>query len=123
MKSTQRGIDCAVDLRAADSALRQVPACQRLTFLLAPRPIARPFTPDAAVVRTRVALLIVAAFFQLFDGLQVVATGALRGTGNTRTPMICHVVGYGLLGLPLDVFSAFTATAEPLDYGSGSASL
>ena len=35
-------------------------------------------------------LLRIAAFFQFFDGLQVVATGALRGAGNTRTPMLCH---------------------------------
>jgi MATE family multidrug resistance protein len=82
-------------------------SCAALTFLLAPRSIARLFTPDPAVIRTGAALLIVAAFFQLFDGLQVVATGALRGTGDTRTPMICHLGGYGLIGLPLGCFLCF----------------
>ena len=42
-----------------------------------------------------------AALFQLFDGIQTVATGALRGTGDTRTPMLCHMLIYWLLGLPL----------------------
>jgi MATE family multidrug resistance protein len=46
-------------------------------------------------------LLRIAAFFQLFDGLQVVATGALRGAGDTRTPMVCHFSGYWVIGLPL----------------------
>jgi len=52
-------------------------------------------------------LLFVGAFFQLFDGLQTVATGALRGMGDTRTPMICHAVMYWLIGLPLGYFLAF----------------
>jgi MATE family multidrug resistance protein len=63
--------------------------------------VARAFTTDRAVIRTAIALLAVAAAFQLFDGIQTVATGALRGTGDTRTPMICHLVGYWLIGLPL----------------------
>ena len=50
---------------------------------------------------TGVSLLFVAAIFQLFDGLQVVATGILRGTGDTRTPMLCNLVGHWLLGLPI----------------------
>ena len=45
--------------------------------------------------------LLVAALFQLFDGLQVVATGILRGTGDTRTPMLSNLIGHWLLGLPV----------------------
>jgi MATE family multidrug resistance protein len=52
-------------------------------------------------------LLFVAAFFQLFDGLQAVATGALRGSGDTRTPMICHLIGYWIVGLPLGYVLCF----------------
>ena len=48
-----------------------------------------------------------AAFFQLFDGLQVVATGAMRGVGDTRTPMLCHFAGYWLIGMPLGALLAF----------------
>ena len=58
-------------------------------------------------MRPPVPLLRVAAFFQLFDGLQVTATGALRGAGDTRTPMLCHFAGYWILGLPLGAFLCF----------------
>jgi MATE family multidrug resistance protein len=63
--------------------------------------IVRLFTSDPAVVTTGVALLMVAALFQLSDGVQVVTTGALRGTGDTRTPMVANLVGHWILSLPL----------------------
>jgi MATE family multidrug resistance protein len=72
-----------------------------LTLLTAPRLIARLFTPEAGAIAAAVTILRIAAFFQLFDGLQVVTTGALRGAGDTRTPMLCHFAGYWLIGLPL----------------------
>jgi multidrug resistance protein, MATE family len=72
-----------------------------------PAYVARAFTTDRAVIRTAVALLAVAAAFQLFDGIQAVATGALRGAGDTRTPMICHLLGYWLIGLPLGYVLCF----------------
>jgi multidrug resistance protein, MATE family len=72
-----------------------------MSFLLLPDPILRIFTFDTQVISTGVSLLLVAAVFQLFDGLQVVATGVLRGTGDTRTPMICNLIGHWLLGLPV----------------------
>jgi MATE family, multidrug efflux pump len=78
-----------------------------LALLLAPGVIARVYSPDPAVIRASASLLFVGAFFQLFDGLQTVATGALRGAGDTRTPMICHAVLYWLVGLPLGSFLCF----------------
>lgn len=72
-----------------------------LTLLFAPEWIARVFTPEAEIIAAGAALLRVAAFFQLFDGFQIVTTGALRGAGDTRTPMLCHFAGYWLIGLPL----------------------
>jgi MATE family multidrug resistance protein len=79
-----------------------------LILLTAPRWIARLFTPEADVINAAAALLRIAAFFQLFDGLQVVTTGALRGAGDTRTPMACHFAGYWLIGLPLGVWLCFS---------------
>ena len=78
-----------------------------LAFLFFPRLIARIFTPDEAVVRIGAALLVVVAVFQLFDGIQTVVTGALRGAGDTRTPMVCHFLAYWLIGLPLGYVLCF----------------
>jgi multidrug resistance protein, MATE family len=72
-----------------------------------PKVIARVFSPDPAVVRIGAALLLVAAAFQLFDGVQVVTTGALRGAGDTKTPMLANFVAYWFIGIPLGYFLCF----------------
>ena len=72
-----------------------------------PRIIVRIYTPDPVVIEAATGLLFVGAFFQLFDGLQTVATGALRGAGDTRTPMLCHLIFYWFLGLPVGAFLCF----------------
>lgn len=77
-------------------------------FLLAvPRWIARMYTPQEQVIERTVTLLAVCAAFQLFDGIQTVATGALRGAGDTRTPMFCHFAMYWMIGLPLGAWLCF----------------
>jgi MATE family multidrug resistance protein len=81
--------------------------CAALALWLVPSYIVRIYTPDPAVIHAASALLFVAAFFQLFDGLQCVATGALRGAGDTRTPMICHLLFYWGIGLPLGAYLCF----------------
>jgi MATE family multidrug resistance protein len=78
-----------------------------LALTVIPQVIARAFTPDPAVIAAGASLLMVAAFFQLFDGLQTVATGALRGAGDTRTPMYAHLIAYWLVGLPLGSVACF----------------
>lgn len=80
-----------------------------LLFVVAPRPLLRIFSAEGAVMATGVALLRIAAVFQVFDGLQVVATGALRGVGNTRTPMLTNLVGHWLIGLPIGYWLCFHA--------------
>ncbi len=72
-----------------------------LVFYLWPEPLIRVFTTDARVIEIGIVLLAIAAAFQLFDGTQAVATGVLRGLGDTRTPMIMNVVGHWVLGLPV----------------------
>jgi len=81
--------------------------CAGLVFVSASRMIARAFSPDPRVIRIGALLLLVAAAFQLFDGLQTVATGALRGTGETRTPMFANLIAYWLIGLPLGYLLCF----------------
>jgi MATE family multidrug resistance protein len=71
------------------------------TFVLFPTPLLRIFTDDVSVLTLGVTLLFICALFQPFDGMQAVATGALRGLGDTRTPMWCNLGGHWLVGLPL----------------------
>jgi MATE family multidrug resistance protein len=82
-------------------------ACSGSVFVSIPKLIARLFTPNPAVIQVGAQLLLVAAAFQLFDGLQTVATGALRGAGDTRTPMLANFVAYWLMGLPLGYVLCF----------------
>jgi len=82
-------------------------ACSGLVFVSIPKVIARAFSPDPAVVRVGATLLLVAAAFQLFDGVQVVTTGALRGAGDTKTPMLANLVAYWFIGIPLGYFLCF----------------
>jgi MATE family multidrug resistance protein len=81
--------------------------CSGLVFVSIPTWIARLFSPDPIVIRTGARLLLVAAAFQLFDGLQTVATGALRGSGDTRTPMLANFIAYWFIGLPLGYVLCF----------------
>jgi MATE family multidrug resistance protein len=82
-------------------------ALASIALIVFPRAIARVYTRDENVIRTTIALLAAGAAFQLFDGLQTVATGALRGAGDTRTPMICHFTAYWIIGLPLGAWLCF----------------
>jgi MATE family multidrug resistance protein len=78
-----------------------------VVLFLFPRSIARFYTPDETVIHSATILLMAGAAFQLFDGIQTVSTGALRGTGDTRTPMLCHFSAYWLIGLPLGTWLCF----------------
>ena len=76
-------------------------------LFLIPHHIARAFTPDTNVIAATIPLLFVAALFQFFDGLQITATGALRGAGNTHAGLIVQIVGYWIIGLPIGYLLAF----------------
>jgi MATE family multidrug resistance protein len=78
-----------------------------LVFLTVPGALIRAFSDDHAVIDIGVRLLFVAAVFQLFDGLQGVTTGALRGLADTRTAMLWNLGGHWLVGLPLGYLLCF----------------
>ena len=78
-----------------------------LALALAPHTIVRVFSRDRAVVAEGSVLLQIAALFQLFDGFQIVTTGALRGLGDTQTPMLAHLAGYWAIGLPISYALCF----------------
>jgi len=72
-----------------------------LVILIAHRGIARLYTDDAGVVALASQLLLMAGIFQISDGLQVGAHGALRGYKDARVPMLLGFVCYWLVGFPL----------------------
>lgn len=84
-----------------------------LSFLAIPQVLIGAFTTDPSVLDTGMALLAIAAVFQLFDGLQGVITGTLRGLGDTRTPMITNLTAHWLVGLPVGYTLCF-----PLGWGA-----
>ena len=59
------------------------------------------YTEDMAVVQIAAQLLIIAGFFQLFDGTQVVGLGVLRGIGDVNVPTIITFIAYWIIGIPL----------------------
>jgi MATE family multidrug resistance protein len=78
-----------------------------VVFLVAPGPLIALYTRDPQVMAVGPSLLGLAAAFQIFDGIQTVSTGALRGLGETRVPMLANLVGYWVLGLPLGLSLCF----------------
>lgn len=83
-----------------------------LALSIVPGWIVQLYIRDAAVISCGTVLLRIAAVFELFDGLQVVAGGALRGLGDTRSPMLAHLAGYWAVGLPVAYVLCF-----PLRWG------
>lgn len=59
------------------------------------------YTSDKAVIFIAAQLLIIAAFFQLFDGTQVVGLGILRGMGDVNVPTVITLIAYWIVGLPV----------------------
>ncbi len=78
-----------------------------LTFVIVPEHLIGAFSDNKQVVALGTSLLFLAAMFQLFDGIQVVITGTLRGLGDTRTAMIVTLIAHWLLGLPVSYVLCF----------------
>jgi MATE family multidrug resistance protein len=69
--------------------------------------LARAFVKDPGVTALAARLLIIAAFFQIFDGLQVVGAGALRGLSDATVPMVACLIAYWIVFLPFAYLAAF----------------
>jgi MATE family multidrug resistance protein len=82
-------------------------------FLLAPEALARLYTPDRSVLDVAVTLVRLGGLFAIFDGLQAVAIGILRGIGDTRAPVAINVLGFWLIGLPISLLLAFPLGLGP----------
>jgi MATE family multidrug resistance protein len=65
------------------------------------------FTTDATVIAIAAQLLIITTIFQISDGVQVVAQGALRGMSDTRMPTVLTFISYWIISLPLAYLLGF----------------
>lgn len=95
LEEAERASHVAMGLGAA------VMACWALLFVTLRDLLPRLYTTDAAVIALAAGILPIAGAFQIFDGVQVVAAGVLRGMGNTRPAALLNFVGYWLVALPL----------------------
>jgi len=76
-------------------------------FIGAPRLLATAYTSVNEVVVLAALLIPIAGYFQIFDGLQVVSAGVLRGAGDTRAPLIVNILGFWFIGLPTSLLLGF----------------
>jgi MATE family multidrug resistance protein len=83
-------------------------------FLVFPELLARAYSSDVDVISLAVMLIPLAGIFQVFDGLQVVASGVLRGVGDTRSPMVVNLLGFWCIGIPVSVWFGFRTSAGPV---------
>jgi MATE family multidrug resistance protein len=78
-----------------------------MIFAFFPRAVARLLTDQDVVITAAVPILLVAAVFQLSDGLQAIGAGILRGAGDTAFPLGANLVGHWLIGLPIALYLGF----------------
>lgn len=90
-----------------------------LLFFLAPRFLASLYSDDDEVIALAAQLIVLAAAFQIFDGLQVVCSGVLRGTGETRAPLIVHALGFWLVAIPAGAYLAMQTALGPRGLWAG----
>ena len=72
-----------------------------IVFVATPALLAAAFTDEPAVIAATIPLLQIAALFQLSDGTQAIAAGALRGRGHTRATLWANLIGHYAIGLPV----------------------
>ena len=71
------------------------------------------YTNDPSVTTIAISLLLMAAIFQVTDGIQIGAAGALRGYKDTRVPMVINIFAYWVLAFPLAYLAAVTYKWPP----------
>jgi MATE family multidrug resistance protein len=96
-----------------------VMAVSSLVILVAREEVAAAFTTDPAVIELATTLLLYVAVFQIPDGLQVGAAGALRGFKDAYVPMALNFTAYWLIGFPLAWWLGIRAGAGPAGIWSG----
>lgn len=103
--------------RAAEAALicgGVFMAFSAVLLLTVPESLALLYTNDVPVAVLAAILIPIAGIFQVFDGLQVVSVGILRGLGDTTAPMVISVMGFWLIGLPIALYLGFATGLGPV---------
>lgn len=85
-----------------------------VAFILTRNFLPHLFTTDPQVISIAAGLLIIAAIFQVFDGLQVVMLSTLRGMADVKIPMFIAIFAYLFIGIPVSYFFAFVLDAGPV---------
>jgi len=125
------GLSSAISIRVGNAVGRGDPAGARyagligiviilaiqtvgaVCMLLFPEAIVRLYTDDLVIAPLAVSLLFYAAVFQYPDGLQMVASGALRGYKDTRMPVVYMVISFWIVGLTLGYQLTFAREMGP----------
>jgi multidrug resistance protein, MATE family len=82
-------------------------------FLLFPEELAGLYSSDSTLIAVAGVLIPIAGVFQVFDGMQAVGAGVLRGLGDTRVPLIAMLLGYWLIGVPVSLYLAYRTGIGP----------
>jgi len=108
--------DAGAARRSAAAALTAGILLSALTtalFLAVPALLASAYVREPGVIALAATLIPLAGVFQLFDGVQAVAGGALRGAADTRAAMIANIIGFWGIGLPIGLTLAFREGLGP----------
>jgi MATE family multidrug resistance protein len=89
-------------------------AVAAVVFLTLPGPLTALYTDEPEVVAVAVALIPLAGVFQVFDGLQAVAAGLLRGVADTTAPFVANLLAFWMVGLPVGIWLGFGTEAGPV---------
>jgi MATE family multidrug resistance protein len=107
----------AADARAASGAALFLGtvfmSATAILMLTAPSLLASLYSAEPEVLALAATLIPLAGVFQIFDGLQVVSAGILRGVGDTRAPLVINLLGFWLIGLPTSLVLAFKLQFGP----------
>lgn len=87
--------------------------CSVIAFILLRYQIPSWFVPDKEVIEIAASLMIIGGLFQIFDGLQVITLGALRGLEDVKKPMLFLIIAYFPVALPISYLMTFTFKLGP----------
>lgn len=81
--------------------------CFGISFILFRERLAHLYIQDITVISTATKLLLIAAMFQIFDGMQATGIGVLRGLMDVKVPLIISLLAYWIIGIPIGALLGF----------------